>query len=139
MRGAQWVGEKSVFDVRQGEFLVLLLVAQTQHDAPCGFLIDAARKKSLHLLVNVCTERKNFIERRPREDRAQAFFRNFLTKRVVIAVEKPMEFFPKRFVAPQEWTQHKRLEKPCGMSLVPFHGAGFRTRLDHLIFGRKAR
>src|SRR5271157_3651533 len=50
-----------------------------------------------------------------------------------------MELFPKRFVVLEEGTQHERLEKPCRMSLVPFHGAGFRTRLHHLIFSRHTR
>src|ERR1700689_58333 len=50
-----------------------------------------------------------------------------------------MKLLPKRFVVLDEGTQHERLEKPCRMSLVPFHGAGFRTRLHHLIFSRHTR
>ncbi len=54
-----------MLNVRQSEFLVLLLVIQAQHYTSGCFLIGAARKKSVHLLVNMCAERKNFIERRP--------------------------------------------------------------------------
>src|SRR5580700_2477601 len=50
-----------------------------------------------------------------------------------------MKLFPQGFVVLKEGTQHERLKKPCGVSLVPFHGAGFRTRLHHLIFSRHTR
>src|SRR5580692_6450199 len=50
-----------------------------------------------------------------------------------------MKLFPQGFVVLKEGTQHERLEKPCGVSLVPFHGASFRTRLHHLIFSRHTR
>jgi len=127
-----------VLDIRESEFLVLLLVIQAQHYTSSCFLAGAARKKSVHLLVNVCAERKNFIEQRPRKRRPQAFIWNLLAERVVIAIEKPMKLFPERFVVLEEGTQNERFKKPGGMSLVPLHRAGFRTRLHHLIFGRKA-
>jgi hypothetical protein len=87
----------------------------------------------------VCAESKNFIERRPGESRTQAFLRNLLAERVVIAVEKPTKLFAKRLVVPEEGTQHEGLEKPCGMTLVPFHRTGFWTRLNHLVFSRNIR
>ena len=49
-----------MLNVRQGQFLVLLLVIQAQHDASSRFLIGAARKKPVHLLVNVCAERGSY-------------------------------------------------------------------------------
>ncbi len=128
-----------MLNVSQGEFLVLLLVMQAQYRAPRCFLINATRKKSVHPLVNVCAESKNLIERGPGERRTQAFLRNLLAKLVVIAVEKPTKLFATRLVVRQEGTQHERFEKPCGMSLVPFHRSGFRTRLNHLIFSRNIR
>ena len=54
-----------MLNVRQGEFLVLLLMIQSHHNPSNCFLTGAARKKPIHLLVNICAERKNFIERRP--------------------------------------------------------------------------
>jgi len=78
-----------VLNVSQDEFLVLLLVMQAQYRAPRCFLINTTREKSVHRRAHMCTESKNFIERRVGEDRAQALLRSLLSERVVIAVEEP--------------------------------------------------
>ncbi len=116
-----------MLNVGQGEFLVLLLVVQAQNNPPYRLVIDGAREESLHLLVDVCPERHDLIERRARKGSAQLLLRNLFPQRVVIAVEEPTEFFAKWFVVLQEWPQHESLKEPCGMGLMPFDRTGVRT------------
>jgi hypothetical protein len=55
--------------------------------------------------------------------------------RVVIGVEQEPVLRMRRMVVRKELLQRERLEKPAGVSQMPFCGAGFRHGLDHVIFG----
>ncbi len=56
------IREERVFDVGEYELLVLLFMAQAEHDAPRHFAIVRVRKESLHFSIDVSAEGHNFIE-----------------------------------------------------------------------------
>ena len=97
------VREKCILDISQGEFLMLLFVAEAKNNSPRGLVIDWTRQESLHLLIDVLAILQDFFEGWSRETSAQFFFRNVLAKRVVVTVEEPAEIFTQRFKVVQEW------------------------------------
>src|SRR5580698_5736246 len=131
------IREKRVLNISEGEFLVLLLVVQAQNNPPYRLVINRACEESLHLLIDVCPEPHDLIERWARKRSAQLFIRNLFPQRIVIAVEEPTEFLTKRFVVLQEWPQYESLKEPCSMGLMPFDRTCVRTGLEHLVLGGK--
>ena len=67
-----------MFNVRQRQFLVLLLVIQAQDDAARHIIIDGAGKQSLHLLIYVHAKIKDLFKGRTRKGRALLLFRKLL-------------------------------------------------------------
>ena len=68
-----------------------------------------------------------------RKRSAQVLLWRRLSNRVVVAIEQPTKLFAKGLVIRKKRTQHKRLEKPGCMRLMPLHRTSLRAGLHHLI------
>src|SRR5580704_7108941 len=111
-------------------------MVKAQNDASRRLFMDLAREELFHRLVYMHAKRDDLIKRRTRKRSAQLLLRRRLSNRVVIAIEQPAKLLAQGLVIRKKRTQHKRLEKPGCMRLMPLHGTGLRAGLHHLILGR---
>src|ERR1700735_4045560 len=114
-----------MLDIGEHQFLLLLLVVQAQNDPSRSVVMKATCEELFHRFVHMCTKGEHLIERRTRKRSAQLLLRSLLAERVVITVEQPAKLFAKALVIRKKG-QHKRLEKPGCMRLVPLHRTSLR-------------
>ena len=129
-----------MFDVHQGEFLVLLLVMQAEFQkVRRGFERRVVRRfdKRLHRPIDIGAVGHDLVVRRPGQ---QAAVRARMARpdRFVIGIEQIIEGRVEFFVIRGAGLENERLEKPCDVGEVPFGRADIRHRLNLLVLDRQA-
>jgi hypothetical protein len=127
-----------VLEVRQNQFLVLLLVMKAQFDdrGERRRQRHIVSEQSEHLLVHVRAVAVNLADRRPGQETA-ARPGKAVADGVVVRVKKKAEMRVERRVIVAGGGKDERLEEPGGMSQVPFDRAGVGHRLHNVVLGRQ--
>ena len=138
VRGLERIEREQVLQVREDQFLMLLLVVQAELDEIERFHRQrAAGEQRAHALVHVRAVAQHLVETRAREHPALRP-RILLADAVVIRVEEETERGiegPVRRVAALE---HEGLEEPGGVREVPLHRARVRHGLQRAILRAQA-
>ena len=125
--------------VKQGKFLMLLFVIETQLNDRGQRGRDFARaEQAEHQAVNVLTITPHLVERRAHKQsalRARILFANGL----VVGIEQHAKGRIEMFVTGQGLFQHEGFKKPACVREVPFDGAGIGHGLHGAVFGGKRR
>ena len=122
-------------NVGEQQFLVLLLVIETDLDDrhQCLEIVRGSNQRR-HRGIDVSAIFGNFGGVGP-GDEAALRARLPRSRRDIIRVEQIGEALVERFIVRRKWPQQKLLEKPRHVRPMPFGRAGFRHRLDDLVFG----
>ena len=143
--GLQGIAAESIEHVHQQQFLVLLLVLQTQFDqlqpggGGGGWLLGQGQQQLLQRQIHPAAPSEQLGDRRPAE---QAPLGPGMAgpHRLVIAVEQIGPAGWRRFIAAQQLSngrlaQQKLLEKPVGVAEVPLGRAGIGHALEAEVLG----
>ena len=122
-------------DIRCDQFLVLLFMIETQHQAGRKLReqsIVAVVEQVQHMPRNLLAIPHDASECRPRHQTSTRP-RVLRSDHVVIRVEQVAKILIETFKAGCEYGQDERFEKPAAVCKVPFDRAGFRHGLQLLI------
>ncbi len=125
-------------DVHQHQFLVLLLVRQTQFDQGAGGGVQVQAQQPRHARVHVLAIGQDLRHRRPRQQPPRRP-RMPGAHRLVVGIEQVAEGRVELGVAVQVRLEQEGFPEPGHMGQVPFGGAGVRHRLGALVLGRQGR
>ena len=130
----QRVTRKHMLDIGKKQFLVLLLVIQSErgqlHD---DVIVGALLEQRLHGCIHVPTVIENVCERRARQQAAMRT-RVHAADRVVVGVEKVVILLVKVHMVFHLRLQDEVLEEPGDVRKVPLGGADIGHRLHHRVF-----
>ena len=136
--GPQRIGGEQRQNVRQQQFLMLLLVIDADLDEPgdLGAGLHALREKIRQPRIDMRAIRQNALDRRSRENAAPGA-RLARPLAFVIGIEAVVEGFIEHPVAGQVLGENEGLEEPRDVREVPFGRARILRRLDGHVLGRQ--
>ena len=132
----QWVFSEERKDIRQHQFLMLLLVVDPRLDQRKGFFRHRLRHEPPQIFVNMSAIGAHLFNRGPRQEPSLRS-RMPHAKALVIGVETIGKALIKNRVAAQKALQRHFFEKPCCVGQMPLGWACILVCLDDLIFRRK--
>ena len=132
---AQRIQREQVLDVGQQQFLMLLLVIETERHQGMEFGIDALRQQIVHALVDAGAIGQHFGKGWPGQQSALRA-RMHRPDRLIIGVEEEQPVLVEEPVAGIAG-EHELLEEPGGVGEMPLGRAGLRHRLRHAVLGRQ--
>ncbi len=127
---------EEVFEIRDHQLLVLLLVVETDGDGKLQIAEVTALQYPNHVIIDVLAICEDFLDAGPR-DHSTSRTRKLVADRVVVRVEQHPEIRGKVAIAIDGGFQHQRLEKPGRVRQMPLDGTGVRHRLDGAILCRQ--
>ena len=126
-----------MLDIGQDQFLVLLLVVQSQLDQESQLTVAALLiEQHQQMRIHMVTVSEYFSQRRSRQQATLGPWVH-VASRVVIGVEQVMKPRMEFFVIGQVRAQDKLLEKPARMGQMPFRRADIGHALDDRVLGRQ--